>query len=29
LGKSPAIQGAHGTAIAETAGHGFATSGND
>jgi DNA-binding beta-propeller fold protein YncE len=29
LGEVTGIQGAHGTAIAETAGHGFATSGND
>ena len=27
--RSPAFQGAHGTAIAESTGHGFATSGND
>src|SRR6202162_5976886 len=29
LGEVTGIQGAHGTAIAEGAGHGFATSGND
>jgi hypothetical protein len=29
LGEVPDIHGAHGTAIAEKAGHGFATSGND
>src|SRR5260370_6686177 len=29
LGEVPGIQGAHGTAIAESTGHGFATSGND
>jgi DNA-binding beta-propeller fold protein YncE len=29
LGEVTGIQGAHGTAIAETNGHGFATSGND
>src|SRR5579862_2841993 len=29
LGEVPGIQGAHGTAIAEKTGHGFATSGND
>ena len=29
LGEVTGIQGAHGTAIAENAGHGFATSGND
>ncbi len=29
LGEVTGIQGAHGTAIAETSGHGFATSGND
>jgi len=29
LGEIPGIQGAHGTAIAATSGHGFATSGND
>jgi hypothetical protein len=29
LGEVTGIQGAHGTAIAETTGHGFATSGND
>jgi DNA-binding beta-propeller fold protein YncE len=29
LGEVTGIQGAHGTAIAEAAGHGFATSGND
>jgi DNA-binding beta-propeller fold protein YncE len=29
LGEVTAIQGAHGTAIAESAGHGFATSGRD
>jgi DNA-binding beta-propeller fold protein YncE len=29
LGEVAGIQGAHGTAIAEGAGHGFATSGND
>src|ERR1700751_5486877 len=29
LGEVMGIQGAHGTAIAESSGHGFATSGND
>jgi len=29
LGEVPGINGAHGTAIAESTGHGFATSGND
>ncbi len=29
LGEVPGIQGAHGTAIAQASGHGFATSGND
>ena len=29
LGEVTGIQGAHGTAIAEATGHGFATSGND
>jgi DNA-binding beta-propeller fold protein YncE len=29
LGEVTGIQGAHGTAVAESAGHGFATSGND
>ena len=29
LGEVAGIQGAHGTAIAESSGHGFATSGND
>src|SRR6476469_1564853 len=29
LGEVTAINGAHGTAIAESTGHGFATSGND
>lgn len=29
LGEITGIQGAHGTAIADSAGHGFATSGND
>lgn len=29
LGEVPDIHGAHGTAIAESTGHGFATSGND
>src|SRR5215813_8287921 len=29
LGEVTGIQGAHGTAIAEDTGHGFATSGND
>src|SRR5579863_162669 len=29
LGEVPTINGAHGTAIAESTGHGFATSGND
>jgi len=29
LGEITGIKGAHGTAIAETSGHGFATSGND
>jgi len=29
LGEVTGIQGAHGTAVAETTGHGFATSGND
>jgi DNA-binding beta-propeller fold protein YncE len=29
LGEVPGINGAHGTAIAENSGHGFATSGND
>ncbi len=29
LGEVTGIQGAHGTAIAESTGHGFATSGND
>src|SRR5580692_4311772 len=29
LGEVTGIQGAHGTAIAEKTGHGFATSGND
>src|SRR5437867_6065244 len=29
LGEVAGIQGAHGTAIAEASGHGFATSGND
>src|ERR1039457_1321109 len=29
LGEVTRIQGAHGTAVAEAAGHGFATSGND
>jgi DNA-binding beta-propeller fold protein YncE len=29
LGEVAGIQGAHGTAVAEAAGHGFATSGND
>ena len=29
LGEVPDIHGAHGTAIAEKSGHGFATSGND
>src|SRR6267378_831261 len=29
LGEVTGIQGAHGTAIADAAGHGFATSGND
>jgi len=29
LGEITGIQGAHGTAIAESSGHGFATSGND
>jgi DNA-binding beta-propeller fold protein YncE len=29
LGEVTGIQGAHGTAIAESSGHGFATSGND
>ncbi|MBZ5617199.1 MAG: YncE family protein [Acidobacteriia bacterium] len=29
LGEITGIQGAHGTALAETTGHGFATSGND
>src|ERR1035441_657199 len=29
LGEVTGIQGAHGTAVAESTGHGFATSGND
>src|SRR5882762_11891487 len=29
LGEVTGIQGAHGTAVAQAAGHGFATSGND
>ena len=29
LGEVPGINGAHGTAIAQSSGHGFATSGND
>jgi len=29
LGEVTGIKGAHGTAIAEASGHGFATSGND
>ncbi len=29
IGEVPGIQGAHGTAIADSSGHGFATSGND
>src|SRR6266704_4119287 len=29
LGEVTGIQGAHGTALAEVTGHGFATSGND
>ena len=29
LGEITGIQGAHGTAVAESSGHGFATSGND
>src|SRR5579862_5323665 len=29
LGEVTGIQGAHGTAIAQSSGHGFATSGND
>src|SRR3974377_1056251 len=29
LGESTGIRGAHGTAVAEASGHGFATSGND
>src|ERR1700680_909346 len=29
LGEVTGIQGAHGTAVAEATGHGFATSGND
>src|SRR5271169_2085089 len=29
LGEVTGIQGAHGTAVAESSGHGFATSGND
>ena len=29
LGEITGIQGAHGTAVAEGTGHGFATSGND
>jgi hypothetical protein len=29
LGEVPGIEGAHGTAIAQSSGHGFATSGND
>src|SRR6266704_811112 len=29
LGEITGIQGAHGTALAEVTGHGFATSGND
>src|SRR6185295_19375407 len=29
LGEVTGIQGAHGTALAESTGHGFATSGND
>ena len=29
LGEVTGINGAHGTAIAESSGHGFATSGND
>src|SRR5580692_3351896 len=29
LGEVTGIQGAHGTAVAEASGHGFATSGND
>ena len=29
LGEVTGIQGAHGTAVAQTSGHGFATSGND
>src|SRR6266478_6453538 len=29
LGEVTGIQGAHGTAVADAAGHGFATSGND
>ena len=29
LGEVTGIQGAHGTAIAQSTGHGFATSGND
>jgi len=29
IGEVPGIQGAHGTAIAASSGHGFATSGND
>jgi DNA-binding beta-propeller fold protein YncE len=29
LGEVPEINGAHGTAVAESTGHGFATSGND
>src|SRR5215475_7610800 len=29
LGEVTGIQGAHGTAIAQASGHGFATSGND
>src|ERR1700758_5227003 len=29
IGEVTGINGAHGTAIAESAGHGFATSGND
>ena len=29
LGEIDGIQGAHGTAVADSSGHGFATSGND
>src|ERR1700722_20343567 len=29
IGEVTGIQGAHGTAVAESTGHGFATSGND